>query len=102
MIQGYHQKKQHEQQLQEPPTITMTTAISSYLDKAVISLDDILIGYVKEEEENNKMMMGINDDDDGNKFIIPSCKVISVDKRNTNSLIVDLEYSEAVKYRIFE
>jgi hypothetical protein len=38
----------------------MTTAISSYLDKAVISLDDILIGYVKEEDENNKMMMETN------------------------------------------
>ena len=46
--------------LQEPSTITMTTAISSYLDKAVISLDDILIGYVKEEDENNKMMMETN------------------------------------------
>jgi hypothetical protein len=57
---------------------------------------------LKEEEEENKMVVGISDADDGNKFIIPSCKVISVDKRNTNSLIVDLEYSEAVKYRIFE
>jgi indole-3-glycerol phosphate synthase len=43
-----------------------------------------------------------DDDDDGNKLIITSCKVISVDKRNTNSLTVDLEYSEAVRYRIFE
>jgi hypothetical protein len=87
----------------EKTTGTTTTSPPSYLNKAIISLDDILIGCVKEEEgENNKMMMmGINDDN-GSKFIIPSCKVISVDKRNTNTLIVDLEYSEAVKYRIFE
>ena len=46
--------------------------------------------------------MIITDDTNGNKFLIPSCKVISVDKRNTNSLIVDIEHNEAVKYRIVE
>jgi hypothetical protein len=62
-------------------------------------LDNILIGFVTEEENNN---MIITDDTNGNKFLIPSCKVISVDKRNTNSLIVDIEHNEAVKYRIVE
>jgi hypothetical protein len=62
-------------------------------------LDNILIGFVTGEENNN---MIITDDTNGNKFLIPSCKVISVDKRNTNSLIVDIEHNEAVKYRIVE
>jgi hypothetical protein len=78
------------------------TSISSsnYLNKSVISLDGLLLGHVT-KEENNKMMI-ITDDNNGNKFIIPSCKIFSVDKRNTNTLIVDIEYHEAVKYRIVE
>jgi hypothetical protein len=48
------------------------------------------------------MMIITDDDKTGNKFIIPSCKVISVDERNTNSPIVDIEYHEAGKYRIVE
>jgi hypothetical protein len=37
-----------------------------------------------------------------NKFSIPSRKVISIDKTDANSLIVDLEYQEAGRYRIVE
>ena len=37
-----------------------------------------------------------------NKFSIPNCKVISVDKTDANSLIVDLEYQEAGRYRLVE
>jgi len=47
-------------------------------------------------------MIIITDDSKKDKFIIPSCKVISVDKRNANNLIVDIEYREAGKYRIVE
>jgi hypothetical protein len=96
MIQGYLQKQSHE------PTIktTATPISTSYLNKAVVSLDDIPIGHVI-KEENNKMMI-ITDDNNGNKFIIPSCKVFSVDKRNTNTLTVDIEYHEAAKYKIVE
>ena len=50
---------------------------SLYLNKAVISLDYIQIGNVV-DEENNKLL--IIDSNYGNKFSIPSCKVISVDK----------------------
>ncbi len=71
----------------------------SYQKKAVISLDNILIGHLI-GEESSKMI--INDDTNRNKFLIPSCKVISIDKRNTNSIIVDIEYNEVVKYRIVE
>jgi hypothetical protein len=95
MIQGLYY---HKQLLEEPTT--MPAAIStSYQNKAVISLDNMPIGYVTREENNN---MIITDDTYRNRFLIPSCKVISVDKRNTNSLIVDIGYDEAVKYRIVE
>ena len=72
---------------------------SSYLNKAVISLDYIQIGNVV-DEENDKLL--IIDSNYRNKFSIPSCKVISVDKTDANSLIVDLEYHEAGRYRIVE
>ena len=97
MIQELYHRKQL---LQKPITMTTTTAISmSYQNKAVISLDNMSIGYVV-GEENNKMI--INDDTNRNKFLIHICKVISVDKKNSNSLIVDIEYNEAIKYRIVE
>jgi hypothetical protein len=67
----------------------------SYLNKTVISLYDTPTGYVIGEQENNKMIMIITDDSKKDKFIIPSCKVISVDKRNVNNLIVDIECHEA-------
>jgi len=78
---------------------TSTMGSSLYLNKAVISLDYIQIGNVV-DEENNKLL--IIDSNFGNKFSIPSCKVISVDKTDANSLIVDLEYQEAGRYRIVE
>lgn len=77
--------------------VTSTTAHTLYLNKVIISLDNIPIGYVIAEENN---MMIVTDDDKGNKFIIPSCKVISVDKRNTSNLTMDIEYHEVDKYRI--
>jgi hypothetical protein len=95
MTQEYY----HSQQLQEPIITTSTTFPLSYLNKAVISLDYIQIGDVV-NEENDKLL--IFDSNYGNKFSIPSCKVISVDKTDANSLIVDLEYQEAGRYRIVE
>lgn len=96
MIQEYH----HKQQLQEPSIMTLTTTIgSSYLNKIVISLDCIQIGNVM-EEENDKMI--IMDSNNGNRFTIPICKAISVDKTNTNNIIVDIEYHEVKRYRIVE
>ena len=79
--------------------MTPTMFPSSYLNKAYISLAYIQIGNVV-DEENNKLL--IIDSNFGNKFSIPSCKVISVDKTNSNSLIVDIEYQEAGRYRIVE
>ena len=72
---------------------------SLYLNKAVISLDYIQIGNVV-DEENNKLL--IIDSNYGNKFSIPSCKVISIDKTDADSLIADLEFQEAERYRIVE
>jgi hypothetical protein len=94
MTQEYY----HKQQLEEP-IITTSTMSSSYLNKSVISLDDIQIGNVVDEEND---MLFIIDSNYRNKFSIPNCKVISVDKTDANSLIVDLEYQEAGRYRIVE
>ena len=80
------------------PTTTMP---SSYLNKVIISLDYIQIGNVV-GEENDKMMIIITDSNDGNKFTIPTCKVISVDNTDTNNIIVDIEYKEVKRYRIVE
>jgi hypothetical protein len=72
---------------------------SAYLNKVVISLDCIQIGDVV-GEENDKMM--IIDSNNGNKFTIPSCKVILVDNTGTNNIIVDIQYQEVKRYRIVE
>ena len=92
MIQEYH----HKQQLQEPSIMTSTTTMpSSYLNKVIMSLDSIQIGNIVEEK--NDMMM-ITDSNDGNKFTIPSCKVISVDNIDTNNIVVDIEYKDVKRY----
>jgi hypothetical protein len=70
-----------------------------YINKVVISLDYIQIGNVV-GEENDKMI--IANGNDGNKFTIPYCKVISVDKTDTKNLIVDIAYQEAGRYKIVE
>jgi hypothetical protein len=95
MIQEYH----HKQQLQEPSIMTSITLGSSYLNKVIMSLDSIPIGNIVEEK--NDMMM-ITDSNDGNKFTIPSCKVISVDNTDTNNIVVDIEYKDVKRYRIVE
>ena len=75
------------------------TSRTSYLNKVVVSLDYIQIGNVV-GEENDKMMM--TNGNDGNKFTIPNCKVISVDKTYTKNLIVGIAYQEARRYKIVE
>ena len=95
MTQEYY----HKQQLQEPIITTSTMSSSSYLNKSVVSLDYIQIGNVVDEEND---MLFIIDSNYRNKFSIPNCKVISVDKTDANSLIVDLEYQEAGRYRLVE
>lgn len=93
MIQECHH---HKRQLQAP---TIMTSRTTNLDKVVISLDYKQIGNVV-GEENDKMM--ITNGNDGNKFTIPNCKVISVDKTDTKNLIVDIAYQEAGRYKIVE
>jgi hypothetical protein len=46
--------------------------------------------------------MMIANGNDGNKFTIPDCKVISVDKTGTKNLIVDIVYQETGGYKIVE
>ena len=92
MIQKYSQL----QHLYEPMKTSPVTANMVCLNKIVVSLDDIPLGYVRAEENG---MMIVTDHNDGYKFAIPSCKVISVVKGDINKLIVDIEHHEAEKYR---
>ena len=55
--------------MQEPTMMTSMTMLSSYLNKAIISLDYMQIGNVV-DEENDKLL--IIDSNYGNKFSIPS------------------------------
>jgi hypothetical protein len=80
-------------------TLVTTIPSSSYLYQAVLSLDNKPIGYVT-GVENNSMMI-ITDNKTGSEFIIPICKVISVDNLS-NSLILDIEQHESANYRIVE
>jgi hypothetical protein len=65
-----------------------------------IGIDSICFLLQKVVEENDKMM--ITKGNDGNKFTIPYCKLISVDKTGTKNLIVDIVYQEAGRYKIVE
>jgi len=78
---------------------TTGTASSSHKNRAVISLDGILVGNVSEEENNNMIVAADNTRD---KFIIPNCKIFLVDKGDTNNIVVDIVYHELVKYRVVE
>src|SRR5215831_13433331 len=78
---------------------TTATTSSFRINRAVISLDGILVGNVSEEENNNMIVTADNTRD---KFIIPNCKVFLVDKGDTNNIVVDIVYHELVKYRVVE
>ena len=93
MNQKYHQT----QQLHEPSITVPEAARMLCLNKIVLTLDDIPIGYLTAEENNT---MTVIDYKDGNEFSIPSCKVITVIKGDFNRLFVDLEHHETEKYRI--
>jgi hypothetical protein len=73
------------------------TATILCLNKIVMTLDDIPLGYLT-AEENNTMI--VTDYKDGIKFAIPSCKVITVIEGDFNKLFVDLEHHEVGNYRI--
>jgi hypothetical protein len=95
-----HPDLQSRMEMNTATTLASTTPLSSYLYKAVLSLDNKQIGYVT-GVENNSMMI-ITDNRTGNEFIIPSCKVIPVDNLRSNSLILDMEQYESANYRIIE
>jgi hypothetical protein len=93
MIHKYHQTRRlHESSIMVPETATILC-----LNKIVITLDDIPLGYLT-AEKNNTMI--VTDYKDGNKFAIPSCKVITVIEGDFNKLFVDLEHHEVGNYRI--
>jgi hypothetical protein len=88
MIQPSRQK-----QIQERMLLSTST---SHQNKTILTLDDLLIGYVAGEDNNEMTIFDIK----GNQFVIPSCKVISADKRNANSFVVDIEYHELLRYKV--
>jgi hypothetical protein len=93
MIQKYHQSQQlHESSITVPEARSILC-----LNKVIITLDDIPLGYLTAEENNT---MTVTNYKDGNKFAIPSCKVITVIKGDFNKLFVDLEHYEVEKYRM--
>jgi hypothetical protein len=65
-----------------------------------IGIDSISFLLQKVVEENVNMV--ITNGNDGNKFTIPDCKLISVDKTGTKNLIVHILYQEAGRYKIVE
>jgi hypothetical protein len=93
MIQKYFKK----QQLHESSVIVPTVASIQCLNKIVITLDDIPLGYLIAEENN---MMIVTDYKDRNKFAIPGCKVITVINGEFLKLFVDLEHHEVENYRM--
>jgi hypothetical protein len=80
--------------------LVTTMPSSSYIYRAVLSLDKKPIGYVTGLENDNLMI--ITDNNTGNGFNIPTCKVISIDTLNSNSLILDIEQHELSNYSIIE
>jgi hypothetical protein len=93
MIQKYHQTQQlHESSIMVPEAGSILC-----LNKVVITLDDIPVGYLTAEENNT---MTVTNYKDGNKFAIPSCKVITIIEGDFNKLFVDLEHYEVEKYRM--
>jgi hypothetical protein len=93
MIQKYHQSQQlHDSSITVPERGSILC-----LNKVIITLDDIPLGYLTEEENNT---MTVTNYKDGNKFAIPRCKVITVIKGDFNKLFVDLEHYEVEKYRM--
>lgn len=76
-----------------PTTVNMLCLNKVVISLVVISLDDIPLGYLT-ADENNTMI--VTDYKDGNKFAIPSCKVITVVKGDFNKLIVDILFSELI------
>jgi hypothetical protein len=93
-------QKHTDPDIQSRMGMNITIPSSSYLYKAVLSLDNKPIGYVTGVENNG--MMVITDNKTGNESIIPICKVISVDSLKSNSLILDIEQNESANYRIIE
>ena len=81
-------------------TLAATIPSSSYIYRAVLSLENKPIGYVTGVENDSSMI--ITDNKTGNEFIIPTCKVISVDNLKSNSLILDIEQHESANYSINE
>ena len=70
----------------------------SHQDRAIISLDGFLIGYVKAEMNGNIIIVNSN----GDQFLLPGCRIISPVKRIINGFVVDVEYHELSEYRIIQ
>jgi hypothetical protein len=81
----------------------LNTRNSNYYSNTdiAVSLDDKYVGVVS-GETNDKIVVISEERKDDNRFEIPKCKIMmissspSINKR----MILDLEYSEILKYKI--
>lgn len=66
-----------------------------------VSLDDKYVGVVS-GETNDKIVVISEDRKDNNRFEIPKCKIMMISPSSSTNkrIILDLEYSEILKYKI--
>jgi hypothetical protein len=81
----------------------LNTCNSNYYSSTdiAVSLDDKYVGVVS-GETNDKIVVISEERKDHNRFEIPKCKVmiISSSPSSNKRMILDLEYSEILKYKI--
>ena len=65
----------------------------------VVSLDDKYVGVIL-EEINDKILVTSDESEDHNRFEIPKCKIIMTTSSINKRMILDLEYTEILKYKM--
>jgi hypothetical protein len=72
----------------------------NYVSKnIVVSLDDKYVGVIL-EETNDKILVTSDESEDHNRFEIPKCKIIMTASSINKRMILDLEYTEILKYKM--
>jgi hypothetical protein len=73
---------------------------NNYVSKnIVVSLDDKYVGVIL-EETNDKILVTSDESEDHNRFEIPKCKIIMTTSSINKRMILDLEYTEILKYKM--
>ena len=78
---------------------TLYNCCDNYVSKnIVVSLDD-KYGVIL-EETNDKILVTSDESEDHNRFEIPKCKIIMTTSSINKRMILDLEYTEILKYKM--